>query len=317
MIAKVITGKSFGGCVRYLLEREKSALIDSAGVRDYEVKAIIADLNAQRKMRPQLGNAVGHTVLSWSNEDRDRLTVEKMVAHAREYMEKMGIKETQYVTVLHEDKKHPHLHLVYNRVDNDGRTIDNFNHWHKSRKVCRAMTEQYGYHLGQGKSKVNRQALRGSDRLRYEIHDALRTIMAKASTWKQVESMLAGQGIGIHYKYRSGTSEVQGISFEKEGAKFKGSAIDRKYSFSGMEKQLSENRTMGITHSSAEGPTLADQIREILHQPLEQRSEVFETGFSLLGDLLNMPASIEPEPDPTWRRRKKKHKSEKSRGIRR
>src|SRR5690606_30655140 len=140
MIAKLIVGKSFGGCVRYLLEREQSAVLDSAGVRDYDIKAIDAVVSAQPKMRPQLGNAVGHTVLSWSNEDRDQLTIEKMAEHAREYMEKMGIKHTQYVTVLHEDKKHPHVHIVYNRVDNDGKTIGNFTHWHKNRKVCREMT---------------------------------------------------------------------------------------------------------------------------------------------------------------------------------
>jgi len=314
MIAKVITGKSFGGCVRYLLEREKSFVLDSAGVRDYDIKATIADLNAQRKMRPQLGNAVGHTVLSWSNEDGNKLTLEKMAQHAREYMEKMGIKNTQYVTVLHSDKKHPHLHIVYNRVDNEGKTIGNYNHWHKSRKICREITERYGYHLGKGKAKVNRQALRGNDKLRYAIHDSLKSVMAKATTWKQVEAMLARQGIDIHYKYRNGTNEVQGISFEKDNVKFKGSAIDRKFSFAGMEKQLSENRAMGITHSATETPTLADQIREVFGQQ-EQRSEAYETGMGLLGDLLNMPASIEPEPDPTWRRKKKKPEEEKSRGI--
>ncbi|MEZ0454176.1 relaxase/mobilization nuclease domain-containing protein [Sphingobacterium thalpophilum] len=314
MIAKVITGKSFGGCVRYLLEREKSFILDSAGVRDYDIKATIADLNAQRKMRPQLGNAVGHTVLSWSNEDVNKLTLEKMAQHAREYMEKMGSKNTQYVTVLHSDKKHPHLHIVYNRVDNDGKTIGNYNHWHKSRKICREITERYGYHLGKGKAKINRQALRGNDKLRYAIHDSLKSVMAKATTWRQVETMLARQGIDIYYKYRSGTNEVQGISFEKDNVKFKGSAIDRKFSFAGMEKQLSENRAMGITHSATETPTLADQIREILGQQ-EQHSEAYETGMGLLGDLLNMPASIEPEPDPKWRRKKKKPEEEKSRGI--
>ncbi len=51
------------------------------------------------------------------------------------HMQKMGIKNTQYVTVLHTDRQHPHLHIVYNRVDNDGQTIGNFNHWHKSRKI--------------------------------------------------------------------------------------------------------------------------------------------------------------------------------------
>src|SRR5690606_34292805 len=134
--------------------------------------------------------------------------------------------------------------------------------------------------------------------------------MAKAITWKQVKTMLARQGIGIHYKYRSGTNEVQGISFEKDGVKFKGSAIDRRFSFAGLEKQLSENRAMGIMHSTTGGPTLG----EVLGQQ-EQRSEAYETGLGLLGDLLDMPASIEPEPEPMWRRKKKKPEEEKSRGI--
>ncbi|ERJ60219.1 relaxase/mobilization nuclease domain-containing protein [Sphingobacterium paucimobilis] len=318
MIAKLIVGKSFGGCVRYLLEREQSKVLDSAGVRDYDTKTIIADLNAQRKMRPQLGNAVGHTVLSWSNEDRAKLTVEKMEQHAREYMEKMGIKNTQYVTVLHSDKEHPHLHIVYNRVDNDGNTISNFNHWHKSRKICREMTEHYGYHLGKGKAKVNRQALKGNDRLRYAIHDALKDIMAKATSWKQVETMLARQGIGIHYKYRSGTNEVQGISFEKDNVKFKGSAIDRKFSFANMEKQLNENRAMEATQPITDSRPLAEQIREVLQHPQEQRSQAYEPqGWGLLDALLDTYTPPEPESmsDAERRRRKRKKQEAQSRGI--
>jgi len=318
MIAKVITGKSFGGCVRYLLEREQSKVLDSAGIRDYDIKAIIADLNAQRKMRPQLGNAVGHTVLSWSNEDRAKLTLEKMAKHAREYMEKMGIKNTQYVTILHTDKKHPHLHIVYNRVDNDGKTIDNFNNWHKSRKICREMTEHYGYYLGKGKEKVTRQALRGNDRLRYAIHDALKSIMARAMTWKQVETMLAGQGIAIHYKYRSGTNEVQGISFEKDNVKFKGSAIDRKFSFAEMEKQLRETRAMEATQSITNSRPLAEKVREVLQQPEEQRLHTYEPqGWGLLDALLDTYSPPEPESmDDTERRRRKRKKQEaQSRGI--
>ncbi|WDF70580.1 relaxase/mobilization nuclease domain-containing protein [Sphingobacterium oryzagri] len=213
MIAKVIVGKSFGGCVRYLLEREQSAVLDSARLRDYDIKGIISDFNVQRKMRPQLGNAVGHTVLSWSSEDREKLTVEKMAAHAREYMDKMDIRKTQYITVLHTDKKHPHLHIVYNRVDNNGKTLENFNHWQKSRKICRELTEQYGYHLGQGKSQINRQALKGKDRLRYTVYDTIKAVMLKATTWNQLETMLARQDIGILYKFRKGTNAVQGILF--------------------------------------------------------------------------------------------------------
>ncbi|WP_257668727.1 relaxase/mobilization nuclease domain-containing protein [Parapedobacter tibetensis] len=320
MIAKVITGKSFGGCVRYLLEREQSAVLDSLGVRDYGINAIIADLNAQRKMRPQLGNAVGHTVLSWSNEDREKLTVQKMAEHAREYMEKMGIKDTQYLTVLHTDKKHPHLHIVYNRVDNNGDTIGNYNHWHKSRKVCREMTERYAYHLGKGKAQVNRQALRGNDRLRYGIHDALKSILAKATSWKQVETMLARQGIGIHYKYRSGTNEVQGISFEKDGVKFKGSTIDRKFSYIGIDRQLKQNLRLEMQlDNTPRKSTLAEQIREVLDTHKGEHHHNASHGAGLL-DILFNPVYIAPEPEPMGdaekrRRKRKEQEAEQSRGI--
>ncbi|KGE13793.1 relaxase/mobilization nuclease domain-containing protein [Sphingobacterium deserti] len=320
MIAKVIVGKSFGGCVRYLLEREQSAIIDSTEVRDYDIKAIIADLNAQRKMRPQLGNAVGHTVISWSNEDRNRLSVQKMTAHAREYMEKMGLKNTQYITVLHTDKKHPHLHIVYNRVDNNGDTLDNFNQWHKSQKICRQMTEKYCYHFGRGKIDVNRKSLIGKDKLRYAVHDALELVMEKAITLKHMEMMLKRQGIGMHYKFRSGTNEVQGVSFEKDGVKFKGSAIDRKYSYSGIQKQLQENQKLdrGELLNSVDSRPLAAQIRDVLASPMAVSNPVGQLGKTLLG-FFSQPIDIVPEPenltDAEKRRRKRKQNEAKSKVI--
>jgi len=39
----------------------------------------------------------------------------------------MEIKNTQYVIVQHTDRQNPHVNIVYNRVDNDGRTITDKN----------------------------------------------------------------------------------------------------------------------------------------------------------------------------------------------
>ncbi|MFC3196260.1 relaxase/mobilization nuclease domain-containing protein [Parapedobacter deserti] len=324
MIAKVLTGKSFGGCVRYLLEREQAKVIDAVGVRDYDVKSIIDDLNAQRKLRPTLGNAVGHTVLSWSSEDSGKLTVEKMAEHAREYMAKMGIKDTQYLTVLHTDKLHPHVHIVYNRVDNIGKTINNYNHWQKSHKVCREMTERYSYHFGKGKEQMNRQALRGNDKLRYEIYDVLKATLQQATSWKQLKKLLHAKGIAIHYKYRSGTNEIQGISFEKDGVRFKGSDIDRQYSYGNINNQLNGNRQQMAETPSA-GRSLADEIRDILReqdtsQHAQQPDEASQF-TDLLGTLLD-GVQIYNDPDPVGdaekhRRKRKKREAEQSRGMRR
>ena len=46
-----------------------------------------------------------------------------MTQIAKEYMQKMGITDTQYLLVRHLDQPHPHCHLVYNRVGNNGQTI--------------------------------------------------------------------------------------------------------------------------------------------------------------------------------------------------
>lgn len=79
---------------------------------------------------------------------------------AREYMQKMGITDTQYLLVRHLDQPHPHCHLVYNRVGNHGQTISDRNIKLRNAKVCRELTERFGLHLAPGKEAVRRERFR-------------------------------------------------------------------------------------------------------------------------------------------------------------
>ncbi len=94
-MGKPITGRSFGGCVRYVVDKPEAKILSEDGVRMQNASSIIQDFNLQRKMRPELGKAVGHLVLSWSKEDLLKLSDDIMVERAREYMEKVGIRNTQ------------------------------------------------------------------------------------------------------------------------------------------------------------------------------------------------------------------------------
>ena len=60
MIGKIVTGKSFGGAVKYVLKKEKARLLDSDGVDISSIRSIIDDLNFQRKTRPEIAKVVGH-----------------------------------------------------------------------------------------------------------------------------------------------------------------------------------------------------------------------------------------------------------------
>jgi len=318
-MGKPITGRSFGGCIRYVVDRQEAKILAAEGVRMQNASTLITDFNLQRKMRPELGKAVGHLVLSWSKEDLPKLNDEIMAERAKEYIEKMGIRNTQYVVVRHSDREHPHLHVIYNRVDNNGKTITDKNNFAKNVKVCKEITLKYGYHLGQGKDLVNRQALRGKEKIRYELYDAIKAAVKQSVNWKELEAKLQKQGIGIAYKFRSGTKEVQGISFEKDGLKMKGSAIDRSLSFAGLNAQLNRNQQVQQYHAALEAgkPSLADQLREAIRQGVQtEHRHSPDSGKGVL-DILLKPEFTGAAPDPIGdadiaRRKRKKHEAEQS-----
>lgn len=242
MIGKVVTGKSFSGCVRYVVQKEGARVLAADGIRTDTVSAMVADFNLQRGLNPELGKAVGHIALSWSTHDRENLNPQIMLERAREYLEKMGIQNTQYLVVEHRDRENPHLHIVYNRVNFQGRTISDQLQRRRNAEVCREITERHGYYLAPGKGQVNRQRLKGADKARYELHDAINSALGKARNWQELEALLQAKGISIHYKYRSGTDQMQGISFRQGELSFKGSAIDRNFSYNGISRRLELNR---------------------------------------------------------------------------
>jgi len=227
------------------------------------------------------------------------------------------------VVVRHSDREHPHLHVIYNRVDNYGKTITDKNNFAKNVKACKEITLKYGYHLGKGKEQVNRQALRGKEKIRYELYDAIKAAVKQSVNWKELEAKLRKQGIGIAYKFRSGTKEVQGISFEKDGLKMKGSAIDRSLSFAGLNAQLNRNQQVQQYHAALEAgkPSLADQLREAIRQGVQaEHHHSPDSGKGLLQILLE-PQFVGAAPDPIGdadiaRRKRKKHEAEQSQSQR-
>ena len=230
MIGKVISGSSFSGTVGYVMKKE-SRILEAEGVMPPDAKRMAEDFKDQTLLNPRLKNTVGHISLSFSPKDAPRMTDALMTQIAKEYMQKMGITDTQYLLVRHLDQPHPHCHMVYNRVGNYGQTISDKNIKIRNAKVCRELTEKYGLYLAPGKDDVRRERLREPDKTRYEIYDAIKRCLPRCAGWKGLEKRLGEQGIGVRYKYCGNTDRKQGVLFSKNGFEFSGSKIDRAFSF--------------------------------------------------------------------------------------
>jgi hypothetical protein len=137
MIGKIMKAASFRRCVQYVTGKEEAKVLASDGVLLTTTQDIIDSFEFQRKMNPRVSMPVGHIALSFLPEDKDKLTDEMMIRIAMEYMDMMGIKDTQFLLVRHFDNGNPHCHLVYNRINNEGKTISDQNDFRRNEQVTK------------------------------------------------------------------------------------------------------------------------------------------------------------------------------------
>ena len=291
MIAKIMKGSDFKGVINYILDPKKGTeLIDSSGVRIDSINHIVQSFIDQTKLNPRVGKVVGHISLSFSAQDSPKLSNEWMAQIACEYMEKMGIKDTQYIIGRHFDKEHPHIHIAFNRIDNNGKTISDHNDRFRSEKICKELTVKYGLYFSDGKEKVKEHRLKEPDKTKYEIYQALKTEITRCREWKDLLAYLKKQDIDVRFKYKGNSQEVQGIIFEKNGYHFNGSKVDRNFSYSKIDFALQQNnreheqQTQGMINLIS---NVASVTSEITNNLIEGGLDLFQTHSTVPAEVYN------------------------------
>lgn len=217
MMAKITKGRDFGGAVRYVTQDKKEVkLLDSKGVLITDKQSIIDSFRLQSQLRPDVKVMIGHISLDFSKEDVDKVDDNLMQKVADDYMRRMHIQNTQYILVRHFDREHPHCHLVFNRIDNNGHLISDKNDRVRSAKICKELTAKYSLHMAQGKDHVHRERLRGANAVKYQIYDTLEDVVPKCKNWKELQVALKNRGINMAFTYRGTTINIQGVTFEKK-----------------------------------------------------------------------------------------------------
>lgn len=153
----------------------------------------------------------------------------------------MGIENTQYIVARHTDREHPHCHIVFNRVDNDGRTISDKNDFYRNEKACKMLTAKYRLHFANGKENIKEERLRPYDRAKHEVYKALKEELPNARSWNELKEALSDRDIEMKFKVGRTTMEVQGVKFEYGGISFSGSKVSREFSYMNIDHQLRRN----------------------------------------------------------------------------
>ena len=258
-MAKIVKGSDFKGVVDYILDKSKGTQVVAYDGLFMENKETIAmSFNIQSQINGKVAKPVGHIALSFSKEDEPRLTNRVMAGIALEYMERMGIRDMQFFIARHFDKEHPHVHIAFNRIDNNGNTISDRHERLRSIRICKELTMKYGLHMAVGKDNVKRNRLKEPDKTKYELYDILKKEVGRCGNWNVFVANLHRLGVEVSFKHKGQTDEVQGIVFTKNGYRFNGSKVDRRFSYSKIDAALQRNRyneRMGMTAKVHEAVT--------------------------------------------------------------
>lgn len=324
MIGGITKGSCFSGCVEYVLalkeENKEARLLYSEGLLTDSPKDIVDGFECQRHLNSRVQHWCGHISLSYSPEDSARLSDEAMVKLALEYMEKMGIKNTQFIIVRHLDKEHPHCHIVYNRVDNDGRCVSDSFEYYRSNAICKELKINYGLTFGENKDKVKVDRLKGRSKTRQEIYLAVQAAKRTAKDWTTFQRELVQKGISVKKKFRRNTTEVEGLSYTKEGRKFKASQIDRdgRCSYAIICKALERNKNRQDQPATSAPKHMQSQPKQepgAIGKTIETGADIAENLGNAIGGLFQVGPAYDPEEEAFIREMNRRKKRNRGRSL--
>ena len=259
MVGVIYKGSGFKGLLEYLLDaggRNGKILsvlafegvnvpFDGEGRDVYDPSRIAGSFRLQAELRPGISKPVRHLILSGMEGDRKKLSPEMWRAIARDYMREMGIKDTQYLIVEHKEKNNPHIHIVYNAVDNHGAALKEGNFKRKNVEVCRDITKQYKLGWGRVKAVSVSDVHKPKEQVRYTLAREVTRALNSAIDLADLQSILKGRGIGMRVKSYPQNGRM-GIVFEAKGVNrdtlcFSGSSLGRHLSYPGI-KNILENK---------------------------------------------------------------------------
>ncbi|MFZ4861301.1 hypothetical protein ACL9RF_03875 [Sphingobacterium sp. Mn56C] len=167
----------------------------------------------------------------------------------------------------------------------------------RSFKACKELNALYGFKQSEGKKNVNRGRLKGNDLTKYQIYDTVKAGIRNSRNWNELQNYIRYRGVEMQFKYRSGSDEVQGISFIKDGQTFRGSAIDRSLGFGQIDKALNGLDNFIEQNYKVESIASKDRFTE---------TNLGETFGHIASPLFSIPEITPEQDDPLIKKSKKK-----------
>ena len=149
MIVKISSTENLGGALGYnfkKVEKGEASILHAAELYQnkegrYTMEEVFADMEALIPKKCRTKKTVFHCSLNPHPDEK--LSDERLVQIAKEYMETLGYARQPYIVFKHNDIAREHIHIVSLRVDFDGNKINDKFEGRRSKKITNALEKKY------------------------------------------------------------------------------------------------------------------------------------------------------------------------------
>lgn len=243
MIAKMIKGTGFRGVLEYDLRKEGSQLLDTNMAGD-NPRTLAREFGEVRALRPSLTKAVCHVSLSIA--PTEYLTDDQWRSVAQSYLDGMRFRDSQYVVTKHTDTKHPHIHILFNRVTMCGKVVSDSHDYKRQEVLMRRLEQEYGLlqvvpskdasRKAMSKGEIEHVLRTGEASARVRLQEMVDKALKENPEFRAFISRLSQGGVETKLNQAS-TGRISGISFSLDGVVLKGSDLGKAYTWNSLQKR--------------------------------------------------------------------------------
>lgn len=269
---KIKHGSSFKCVLSYLFEHDEPEFITGT-IPEGSITEMTREFVALSSTRKDIYKPVWHNSLRLP--EGEHLSADKWSDIATDYAAEMGLMDSQYVVIKHNNSDGEHIHIVANRVLPDG-TIHNSSHESmKSTRIISKIEKKHGLTITKSfdddagmiakpkKNEIEKAIRTGQAPTRLLIQRVIDEALNDSPDFHDFTERLFIAGVTVKPNIAS-TGRVNGLAFDLEGITFSGSKLGKKYAWNQLIKQVS--------YSPERDNPLLQKLKEVAQKNDEIRS---------------------------------------------
>lgn len=226
MVSKAKAVRGSAQSIDYIMsdkEMGDALILDSNGLAGENGKEMLSEMRFIQQSNTNCHNNCVSIVLSPSDEKK--FTTEELKSLTQDHLKNLGLDKNQYLATVHESTGQQHIHIFANRIDSNGKALNDSNIHLKAHESANKLAKERGLKTAKEISEGKELSTKPT---RERIFKAYEESKASAKNFQDFKTEMDKKGYTV-LESRNNKGELQGLKFtdKKSLETFKASDIKK------------------------------------------------------------------------------------------